>query len=162
MELQGSCHCGKTGFTVISHTPCPFAHCFCSICRKTDGGSGSAINIMGDYNTLKVRGKEFIKEYRAIRDPDTGELCGNMRYFCGECGCHLYGYCAEYKDCVYPLASAIDTPLPKVDPVKDSIYIMNDYRAEWVNIPAGAKHVFPQYPDISLHDWHVNNKRLIN
>ena len=48
MKLEGSCHCGAVHFTVESHTPYPFLRCYCSICRKTAGGGGYAINIMGD------------------------------------------------------------------------------------------------------------------
>ena len=47
MELQGSCRCGAIKFSVLSHTPHPYMRCYCSICRKVDGGGGYAINIMG-------------------------------------------------------------------------------------------------------------------
>ncbi|KAI8059604.1 Mss4-like protein [Gongronella butleri] len=161
MELEGSCHCGKTGFTVISNTPAPFMRCYCSICRKTNGGGGYAINIMGQYKSLKVRGKEHLKEYRAIRDKEIGDLCGNIRYFCGECGCHLYAYNKEYADSVYPLASCIDTPLPVVDPVKDAYYIMRDSKANWAVWPEENKHSFEHYPNISIHDWHVKHKQFV-
>ena len=46
MKLQGSCHCGAVKFTVETKTPQPYIHCYCSICRKTQGGSGACINIM--------------------------------------------------------------------------------------------------------------------
>lgn len=52
MKLQGSCHCGKVKFTFETKTPQPFMHCYCSICRKTQGGSGSCINIMVERKTL--------------------------------------------------------------------------------------------------------------
>ena len=41
--LEGSCHCGAVRFSVKSHTPQPYMHCYCSICRKTAGGGGYAI-----------------------------------------------------------------------------------------------------------------------
>ena len=47
MKLEGSCHCRAVKFTVTSHTPYPYMRCYCSICRKTAGGGGFAINIMG-------------------------------------------------------------------------------------------------------------------
>ena len=55
-KLEGSCRCGAVHFSVMSHTPYPYQLCYCSICRKTAGGGGFAINLMGDYKTLKVRG----------------------------------------------------------------------------------------------------------
>ena len=65
MKLKGSCHCGAVTFSVESHTPQPYMRCYCSICRKTAGGGGYAINIMGDTKTLKVRGAKNIAVYRA-------------------------------------------------------------------------------------------------
>jgi len=44
MHLEGSCHCGKVRFSVEAHSPAPFMHCHCSICRKTAGSGGYAIN----------------------------------------------------------------------------------------------------------------------
>jgi hypothetical protein len=48
ITLEGSCRGGAVRFSVASHTPCPYQLCYCSICRKTVGGGGFAINIMGD------------------------------------------------------------------------------------------------------------------
>ncbi|KAI7851757.1 Mss4-like protein [Circinella umbellata] len=164
MELKGSCHCEKVKISFISHTPSPFLRCYCSICRKCQGGGGYAINIMGVKDSLKVEGSEFVKEYRALRDKKSGELCGNKRYFCGECGSHLYAYCEEYADSIYPMACAIDTPLPFVE-YKDIYHIMlnKDSKANWVIAPEmnPEKHAFSDYPDVSLEDWHKKNNRYV-
>ena len=32
----------------VGRTPYPFMRCYCSICRKTQGGGRCTINIMGD------------------------------------------------------------------------------------------------------------------
>ena len=48
MHLEGSCHCGAVRFSVEAHSPVPFMHCHCSICRKTAGSGGYAINLGGD------------------------------------------------------------------------------------------------------------------
>ena len=66
MQLEGSCHCGAVRFGVVSHTPYPFMRCYCSICRKTAGGGGYAINIMGDAQTLSVRGRKDVAIYQAL------------------------------------------------------------------------------------------------
>jgi hypothetical protein len=52
MKLEGSCHCGAVKFRLESNTPMPYQRCYCSICRKTQGGGGYAINIMGWADTL--------------------------------------------------------------------------------------------------------------
>jgi len=45
MRLEGSCHCRAVQFSVEAHSPVPFMHCHCSICRKTAGSGGYAINL---------------------------------------------------------------------------------------------------------------------
>ena len=45
MKLNGSCHCQAVRFTVDAASPCPYMRCYCSICRKTAGGGGYAINL---------------------------------------------------------------------------------------------------------------------
>ena len=44
MQLEGSCHCAAVRFSVESHQPVPYLRCYCSICRKTAGTGGFAIN----------------------------------------------------------------------------------------------------------------------
>ena len=65
MKLRGSCHCGAVRFSLESKTPYPYMWCYCSICRKTAGGGGYAINIMGEARTLKVTGRRHLAAYRA-------------------------------------------------------------------------------------------------
>jgi hypothetical protein len=47
MHLEGSCHCGAVSFSLTSEHPYPYQRCYCSICRKTQGGGGYSINICG-------------------------------------------------------------------------------------------------------------------
>ena len=54
MQLEGSCHCGAVRFQLESPHPYPFNLCYCSICRKTSGGGGFAINISGDHSTRSL------------------------------------------------------------------------------------------------------------
>ena len=81
MTLRGSCHCGAVRFTLESETPYPYMWCYCSICRKTAGGGGYAINIMGKADTLEVKGRTRV--YRAMRG-------GGERHFCGKCAAALW------------------------------------------------------------------------
>ena len=53
-RLDGSCHCGAVRFSVSSHTPHPYQLCYCTICRKTAGGGGYAINLMAVAGTLEI------------------------------------------------------------------------------------------------------------
>lgn len=155
MLLHGSCHCGAVKFSVESHTPYPYMRCYCSICRKTGGGGGYAINIMGEAETLKVEGKEHLQVYRAmLPDEKTGTLkqSGARRHFCKQCGSALWAFDPEWAQWVYPLASAIDTPLPKPP---ETLHIMLEFAAPWVEVPQGKNQPhFPRYPTEAIIDWH--------
>jgi hypothetical protein len=76
MLLEGSCHCGAVRFQVESSTPYPYQACYCSICRKTAGGGGYAINLGADANTLEIEGKENLSVYNA-KLYDRGESGGH-------------------------------------------------------------------------------------
>ncbi len=155
MKLEGSCHCGAVHFSVESHTPYPFMRCYCSICRKTAGGGGFAINIMGDTPTLKVRGEKSLSVYRArIKEPGAVRrtLSPARRNFCTKCGSALWVWDPRWPEWVYPFASAIDTPLPKPP---EEVELMLNYAAPWVTVPSGPTHThFPEYPEEGIADWH--------
>ena len=72
MHLEGSCHCGSVKFSVESAEPRPFMRCYCSICRKTAGGGGYAINLGADFRTMKVTGRRHLRVYRAEMPDKTG------------------------------------------------------------------------------------------
>lgn len=158
MLLHGSCHCGAVKFSVESHTPYPYMRCYCSICRKTGGGGGYAVNIMGEAETLKVEGRENLQVYQAtLTDDKTGEkkISEARRHFCKVCGSALWAFSPEWGEWVYPFASAIDTPLPKPP---ETLHIMLDFVAPWVEAPTGKNQPhFPRYPTEAIIDWH---KRL--
>ncbi|MFC6673188.1 GFA family protein [Marinobacterium aestuariivivens] len=155
MLLEGSCHCGTVRFSVHSSHPYPFNLCYCSICRKTAGGGGYAINLGGDYETLKIRGKEYIRVYQArIKDPATGKIkeSPGQRSFCKKCGSALWVWDPRWPDLVHPFASAIDTDLP-VPP--EHTHMMLNSKARWVELHIGPKdQKFDEYPQESLADWH--------
>lgn len=153
IRLEGSCHCGAVRFAVMSRTPVPYMHCYCSICRKTAGGSGSAINIMGLAETLEVEGKHDLGVYRAcLSETDPEALSDCHRHFCKRCGSALFISDPRWPQWVYPHASAIDTSLP---PAKERSHIMLDSKAAWVRVPNGKTEVcFADFPVESIEDWH--------
>jgi hypothetical protein len=155
MKLEGSCHCGSVRFRVRSAHPCPFNRCYCSICRKTAGGGGYAINLGAEHETLEVEGMDSVGVYRArIADPATGavEASPARRHFCRACGSALWVWDPRWPELVHPFASAIDTELP-VPP--EHTHMMLGSRAGWVEVHAGDNDkCFDEYPDESLADWH--------
>jgi hypothetical protein len=120
--------------------------CYCSICRKTAGGGGYAINIMGEADSLKVKGKTSV--YRATRR-------GGERHFCGKCASALWVWDERWPQWIYPFASAIDTPLPKP---KERQLIFLESKPRWVFLPEGKK--FKTYPKEAIVDWHRSRKLI--
>ena len=154
MRLEGSCHCGGVSFSVTCHTPYPYMRCYCTICRKTAGGGGYAINIMGEADTLEVRGRKFVGVYQARIDTGSKRRRRSpaRRHFCAKYASALWVWDPRWPEWVYPFASAIDTPLPKPP---EHVELMLDYAAPWADVPSGAKHThFGEYPEESIADWH--------
>ena len=86
MRLEGSCHCGAVRFSVESATPYPHQACYCSICRKTAGGGGYAINLGANYRTMEVEGEENTTRYHAkMYDRDDMDTSPAERRFCSLC-----------------------------------------------------------------------------
>jgi len=155
MLIEGSCHCGAVAFSVRSPHPYPFNLCYCSICRKTAGGGGFAINLSGEYDTLRVSGQRHIREYRAkIRDPDTGRetVSPGRRSFCGQCGSALWLWDPRWPELVHPFASAMDSELP-VPP--ERTHLMIEFKAPWVEVRSDPQDkMFDRYPQESIAEWH--------
>lgn len=155
MQLEGSCHCGAVRFRLDSSSPYPYQRCYCSICRKTQGGGGYAINLGGDSATLEVEGREHVSIYHArMSDAPDAEISAMERHFCSKCGSALWVYAEEWPELVHPFASAIDTPLPEPPTVT---HIFEASRPAWVRIEqvsATDRH-FDDYPDESLAEWHA-------
>lgn len=155
MLLKGSCHCGAVSFSVRSRHPYPYQLCYCTICRKTQGGGGFAINLGGEAASLKVKGTRHLSVYRAkLKDPGErrARRSTGQRNFCSLCGSALWLYDPTWPELVHPFASAIDTALPK-PPAKT--HLMLDFKAPWVEpaIKQGDKQ-FSRYPVESVADWH--------
>jgi hypothetical protein len=153
--LKGSCRCGAVRFEVESHTPVPFMLCYCSICRKQQGGGGFAINLGAAYETMNIRGKRSLGVYRAEIEDDEHPHCEvstGERNFCRKCGSALWLYDPTWPDLVHPFASAIDTDLPTPP---EKVHLMLKYKANWVEPVVGRRDkVFDVYPEESIADWH--------
>jgi len=158
MKLEGSCHCKAVRFTVHSAHPYPFNLCYCSICRKTGGGGGYAINLGGDFSTLQVQGEEHITVYHPkVTDEDTGETKESLSgwHFCRICGSALWVWDSRWPELVHPSASAIDTDLPAPP---ERVHLMTGSKASWVEIREDEDDkIFKDFPDESIEEWH---KRL--
>ena len=118
MRLEGSCHCGEVRFAVASHTPQPYQLCYCSICRKTAGGGGYAINSWARrlargarpatrWRSSMPRSRRWTTTASAVWRP-----ARRQRHFCRHCASALWLFDPRWPDLVHPFASAIDSELP--------------------------------------------------
>ncbi len=155
MLLEGSCHCGAVTFSLTSLHPYPYQRCYCSICRKTQGGGGYAINLGGDADSLKVRGRKQISIYHArMKAPGDRRFHASSaeRHFCSQCGTALWLFSPEWPELIHPFASAIDTPLP-VPP--EHTHLMLGSKVPWVEMSVRpGDQQFEEYPEESIAQWH--------
>ena len=149
MHLEGSCLCGAVKFSVTAYAPVPFLRCYCSVCRKTAGGGGFAINLGAKADSLRIEGEEHISVFHAVID---GEQSPAERRFCARCGSPLWVWDPRWPDLIHPFASAIDTPLPEPP---ESLHMMLGSKAQWVRVDALEGELqFASYPSQSLEELH--------
>ena len=154
MILEGSCQCGGVRFSLTSKHPVPYQRCYCSICRKQQGGGGYAINLSGDAASLRVEGRENVTIYHArIRNPgEREEISTAERAFCRICGSALWLFSPEWPELIHPFASAIDTDLPAAPRIT---HIMLASRPSWVPLERHRGDLtFEEYPEESIAEWH--------
>jgi len=155
MKLEGSCHCQSVKFYLQSKHPYPFNICYCSICRKTAGSGGFAINLSGDFASLKVQGNENVSIYQAKQvDEETKAMTESpmQRSFCKICGSHLWCWDPRWPDLVHPHAGAIDTKLP-IPP--EHTHLMLGSKLPWILVNTSKNDKsFEKYPDESIAAWH--------
>lgn len=154
LRLDGSCRCGAVRFSLDSHTPQPYQLCYCSICRKTAGGGGFAINIMGVTASLDVHGREALAVFRCTMPDDDGHLVpsSGQRNSCIHCASALWLYDDTWPALIHPFASAIDTPLPTPP---NRVHLMLADKPEWVAAAIGPDdQCFDGYPAQSIEEWH--------
>lgn len=149
MKLDGSCSCGAVRFSLKAYAPVPYMRCYCSICRKTAGGGGYAINLGARSESLDVKGADAITVFHAVID---GEQSPAERRFCSRCGSALWVWDPRWPDLIHPFASAIDTPLPAAP---EAVHTLLGSKANWVRLDKekGDK-CYDLYAPESLEEWH--------
>jgi len=155
MRLNGSCHCQAVQFSLESIHPYPFNLCYCTICRKTAGAGGFAINIKGQAESLQIhQGEAEIQVYQAQITNAVGEQEQSplQRRFCKRCGSQLWAFDPRWPETLHPHASAIDTPLPSPP---ERTHLMLSSKADWVHLNTEPDdRCFAEYPAETIAQWH--------
>ena len=148
MHLSGSCYCGEVRFQCEAHAPVTYLRCHCSICLKTAGGGGFAINLGGKADSLTIEGEDAISVLHAVIN---GKESLAERRFCSKCGSVLWVSDPRWPELLHPFASAIDTPLQEPP---EQVHMMLPAKPEWVpdeSCYGEAQH--KEYPTDSLNEW---------
>ncbi|MGH2418405.1 MAG: GFA family protein [Candidatus Limnocylindria bacterium] len=152
MQLAGSCFCGAVRFTAETRTPYPYRRCYCARCRKTDGGTGAAANLLAQSSTLEVDGADALTEFAA---PDT-----TRTRFCSRCGSALWLTIDAAPDFVYPFASAIDTPLSEPP---ERVHVFTAEAPAWARPPASPDDLaVERNTNESIEGWHRRHGLLVD
>jgi hypothetical protein len=96
-RLRGGCYCGRIRYEVVSVFDATYCHC--SICRRVSGAPVYAglVTPAGDFRVVSG-------EPRSFASSDHG-----TRWFCAECGTHLY--CTDaHNDRVSVALGTLDDP----------------------------------------------------
>ena len=141
MRLEGSCHCGAVAFEMETDLIYPLFTCYCGRCRKVNGSPASPY-VTGRKSDLRIlKGAAAMKIYNV----DTNE-----RSFCGLCGSSLFYMDSRWPEECWPLASAIDTPLPTPERF---VHIFVGSKAPWFPICAEGPQ-FDDYADLTARELH--------
>lgn len=153
--LEGSCRCAAIYFRCDSNTAVPYQLCYCSICRKTAGGGGYAINLGARADTLVVHAEpDSLGIYNAEICEEDGacRISSGQRHYCRRCATALWLYDPQWPELIHPFASAIDGDLPAPP---SRVHLMLRFKPDWVDVRAGpGDATFDLYPEESLEQWH--------
>ena len=129
---SGSCLCGSVQFEFDSEIR-EFHHCHCKTCRKAHAtvfGSSALVNA----SAFRVRsGKDMISEYSSS--------AGKIRYFCSNCGTHVFARGDQVPDDVILRIGALDGDIG----MKAYGHIWVSHKPDWYDI--GDE--LPQYSEWS-------------
>jgi hypothetical protein len=117
--ISGSCLCGKVKYQ-ISGKVGDIVHCHCRTCRKTHGTAFSSVAAVADKD-FKLSGSEVLSYFESSK--------GKKRYFCSNCGTHVYAKRDETNQLILRLGS-LDDDLDS----KEKSHIWVSQKANWYSI----------------------------
>lgn len=133
--LKGGCFCQAVRYTV-SKAALSVQHCHCEICRKLSAAL-SHPGAVCDRDAVDIQGQENLKR---IRTSPSFE-----RHFCGNCGCHLFGYEDSDQKLMYFLPATLDEGAHPGHPVDKESHIYVRSMAPWERLTDDL----PQYATTS-------------
>ena len=133
--LNGGCLCGAIRYTIGAEVT-ELRACHCTTCQKVSG-TGSSVNAIvasKDFQVTKGAPKRFTVT------ADSGRIL--HRYFCGDCGCHIYSQREVTPERVVVRAGTIEN----APPMRLGAHIWTRSKRPWSYIdPASSQ--MPGQPD---------------
>lgn len=136
-HLTGKCACGKVSFEV-NEPLIGAAFCYCKRCQRRTGTGVSATALTQPGSFSITDGEGSVCGY----EPGDG---GFNKYFCGDCGGHLYTSHPENPDILAIRMGALDQD-PGIRPLAHQF---TAYAAPWFPVPDDDLPKFPERLDWS-------------
>ena len=133
--LAGGCLCGAIRYTIHADVT-ELRACHCTACQKISG-AGSSVNALVASKDFKLE-KGTLKRFSVTAD--SGRIL--HRYFCGDCGCHIYSQREVTPERVVVRAGTIDN----APPMKLNAHIWTRSKRPWSHIDPATSQL-PGNPD---------------
>jgi hypothetical protein len=127
--LNGGCLCGAIRYT-ISADVTELRACHCTSCQKMSG-TGNSVNAIVPSKDFKLE-KGALKRFSATAD--SGRMLN--RYFCGDCGSHIYSQREVTPERMVVRAGTIEN----APPMKITSHLWTKSKRPWSHIdPASSQ-----------------------
>jgi len=117
--ISGSCLCGKVTYEISGQVG-DIVHCHCQTCRKAHGAAFSSVATVKD-NDFNVSSKDPLSCFESSK--------GKNRYFCINCGTHIYAKREGTEHIILRLGSLDNDPESK-----EISHIWVSQKATWYKI----------------------------
>jgi len=134
-SIKGGCLCGAVRYSIDTAVT-ELRACHCTSCQKVSGAGGS-VNALVASKDFRLE-KGTLKRYSATAD--SGRIL--HRYFCGDCGSHIYSQREVTPERVVVRAGTIEN----APPMKLSAHIWTKSKRPWSYIDPASSQIAGQ-PD---------------
>jgi len=118
--IKGSCLCGQFSYEIHGKMG-EITHCHCPTCRKAHAAAFSSVAAVQLEDLVITTGEELLKFHESSP--------GKRRYFCSNCGSHIYAKRDDQNHYIFRMGTIEDDP-----GTRPGQHIFTRYKAPWYNI----------------------------
>ncbi len=123
--ITGSCLCGKVTYRVKGGIS-GIVHCHCITCRKAHGSAFSSVAAV-PVDQFSISGDSNLNSFESSP--------GKQRYFCSNCGTHVYAK-RDNKNSIILRLGSIDTSVP----MQEIAHTWISESAQWYDLTGELPH----------------------